>query len=159
MGLKLGALGLGLDSAVYSRDLPASCKTSVFISPLIEISFQSASVVLGKHLALSKKMSECVGHTPERSFSSQWLSKDFQLSYLFSPPPCWIIETGRKKSQPLTFCQGLWLVMSHGPYIKLVIGFLFTSLAFMVILCFIIRRNIMGSSFSSNWNFDLITVC
>ncbi|XP_041809657.1 sodium-dependent lysophosphatidylcholine symporter 1-B-like [Chelmon rostratus] len=42
-------------------------------------------------------------------------------------------ETGRKKSQPLTFCQGLWLVMSHGPYIKLVIGFLFTSLAFMLL--------------------------
>ncbi|XP_076605042.1 sodium-dependent lysophosphatidylcholine symporter 1-B-like isoform X1 [Chaetodon auriga] len=42
-------------------------------------------------------------------------------------------ETGRKKSQPLTFRQGLWLVMSHGPYIKLVIGFLFTSLAFMLL--------------------------
>uniref|UniRef100_A0A8C4E8P8 Major facilitator superfamily domain containing 2aa n=1 Tax=Dicentrarchus labrax TaxID=13489 RepID=A0A8C4E8P8_DICLA len=36
-------------------------------------------------------------------------------------------------SQLLTFRQGLWLVMSHGPYIKLVIGFLFTSLAFMLL--------------------------
>lgn len=34
----------------------------------------------------------------------------------------------------LTFSQGLWLVLSYGPYIRLVIGFLFTSLAFMVIL-------------------------
>lgn len=42
-------------------------------------------------------------------------------------------ECGRKKSQPLTFRQGLWLVMSHGPNIKLVISFLFTSLAFMLI--------------------------
>ncbi|XP_070698330.1 sodium-dependent lysophosphatidylcholine symporter 1-B-like [Pempheris klunzingeri] len=42
-------------------------------------------------------------------------------------------ESGRKKSQPLTFQQGLWLVISHGPYIKLVIGFLFTSLAFMLL--------------------------
>ncbi|XP_036927829.1 sodium-dependent lysophosphatidylcholine symporter 1-B-like [Acanthopagrus latus] len=42
-------------------------------------------------------------------------------------------ETKRKNSMPLTFRQGLWLVMSHGPYIKLVIGFLFTSLAFMLL--------------------------
>uniref|UniRef100_UPI0037E90399 sodium-dependent lysophosphatidylcholine symporter 1-A isoform X2 n=1 Tax=Semicossyphus pulcher TaxID=241346 RepID=UPI0037E90399 len=39
----------------------------------------------------------------------------------------------RNNSVPLTFRQGLWLVMSHGPYIKLVIGFLFTSLAFMLL--------------------------
>ncbi|XP_070776378.1 sodium-dependent lysophosphatidylcholine symporter 1-B-like isoform X1 [Enoplosus armatus] len=42
-------------------------------------------------------------------------------------------ESGRKKSQPLSFCQGLRLVMSHEPYIKLVLGFLFTSLAFMLL--------------------------
>ncbi|XP_059209292.1 sodium-dependent lysophosphatidylcholine symporter 1-B-like [Centropristis striata] len=41
-------------------------------------------------------------------------------------------ETGRKKPH-LTFRQGLWVVMSHEPYIKLVIGFLFTSLAFMLL--------------------------
>ncbi|XP_075964095.1 sodium-dependent lysophosphatidylcholine symporter 1-B-like [Anarhichas minor] len=41
-------------------------------------------------------------------------------------------ENGRKKTL-LTFRQGLWLVMSYGPYIKLVIGFLFTSLAFMLL--------------------------
>ncbi|XP_032356433.1 sodium-dependent lysophosphatidylcholine symporter 1-B isoform X1 [Etheostoma spectabile] len=41
-------------------------------------------------------------------------------------------ESGRKVSH-LTFCQGLWLVMGYGPYIKLVIGFLFTSLAFMLL--------------------------
>ncbi|XP_074516574.1 sodium-dependent lysophosphatidylcholine symporter 1-A [Sebastes fasciatus] len=43
----------------------------------------------------------------------------------------------RKESQQkktlLTFRQGIWLVMSHGPYVKLVIGFLFTSLAFMLL--------------------------
>ncbi|XP_072313368.1 sodium-dependent lysophosphatidylcholine symporter 1-B-like [Eucyclogobius newberryi] len=38
-----------------------------------------------------------------------------------------------KRSAPLTFQKGLWLVLSHGPYVKLVIGFLFTSLAFMLI--------------------------
>ncbi|XP_039993975.1 sodium-dependent lysophosphatidylcholine symporter 1-B-like [Xiphias gladius] len=42
-------------------------------------------------------------------------------------------ESRRKKSDPLTFRQGLWLVMSHGPYVQLVIGFLFTSLAFMLL--------------------------
>ena len=52
--------------------------------------------------------------------------------------PCLILDTGQKKTEPLTFRQGLWVVMSHGPYVKLVIGFLFTSLAFMVILHFII---------------------
>ncbi|XP_037603023.1 sodium-dependent lysophosphatidylcholine symporter 1-B-like [Sebastes umbrosus] len=41
-------------------------------------------------------------------------------------------ESQRKKTL-LTFRQGLWLVMSHGPYVKLVIGFLFTSLAFMLL--------------------------
>ncbi|XP_008279664.1 major facilitator superfamily domain-containing protein 2A-B-like [Stegastes partitus] len=43
-------------------------------------------------------------------------------------------EHGRKKSsEPLTFRQSLWVIMSHGPYVKLVIGFLFTSLAFMLL--------------------------
>lgn len=32
----------------------------------------------------------------------------------------------------MPFFQGLRLVMSHGPYVKLIAGFLFTSLAFMV---------------------------
>lgn len=32
----------------------------------------------------------------------------------------------------MPFFRGLRLVMSHGPYIKLIAGFLFTSLAFMV---------------------------
>ncbi|XP_063810160.1 sodium-dependent lysophosphatidylcholine symporter 1 [Pseudophryne corroboree] len=35
--------------------------------------------------------------------------------------------------QPISFWQGLKLVMSHGPYIKLIAGFLFTSLAFMLL--------------------------
>uniref|UniRef100_A0AAQ5XGW9 Major facilitator superfamily domain containing 2aa n=1 Tax=Amphiprion ocellaris TaxID=80972 RepID=A0AAQ5XGW9_AMPOC len=42
-------------------------------------------------------------------------------------------ESGRKKSEPLTFRQSLWVIMTHGPYVKLVIGFLFTSLAFMLL--------------------------
>ncbi|KAL6105960.1 mfsd2a [Pungitius sinensis] len=41
-------------------------------------------------------------------------------------------ESGRQKTV-LTFGQGVWLVMSYGPYVKLVIGFLFTSLAFMLL--------------------------
>ncbi|XP_030074519.1 sodium-dependent lysophosphatidylcholine symporter 1 [Microcaecilia unicolor] len=35
--------------------------------------------------------------------------------------------------QPVSFFQGLKLVMNHGPYIKLITGFLFTSLAFMLL--------------------------
>ncbi|MED6260522.1 Sodium-dependent lysophosphatidylcholine symporter 1-B [Ataeniobius toweri] len=43
-------------------------------------------------------------------------------------------ESDRKTSAPpLTFRQGLWVIVSHGPYVKLVIGFLFTSLAFMLL--------------------------
>ncbi|XP_029132463.1 sodium-dependent lysophosphatidylcholine symporter 1-B isoform X2 [Labrus bergylta] len=42
-------------------------------------------------------------------------------------------ESRRKKTEPLSFSQGLWMVISYGPYIKLVIGFLFTSLAFMLL--------------------------
>uniref|UniRef100_A0A8C5CJG2 Sodium-dependent lysophosphatidylcholine symporter 1 n=1 Tax=Gadus morhua TaxID=8049 RepID=A0A8C5CJG2_GADMO len=38
----------------------------------------------------------------------------------------------RNKAKPITFCQGLRLVMGHGPYVKLVLGFLFISLAFML---------------------------
>uniref|UniRef100_A0A8C5GTA3 Sodium-dependent lysophosphatidylcholine symporter 1-B-like n=1 Tax=Gouania willdenowi TaxID=441366 RepID=A0A8C5GTA3_GOUWI len=42
-------------------------------------------------------------------------------------------ESGRKKTELLTFTQGLRAVMSHGPYVRLVLGFLFTSLAFMLL--------------------------
>ncbi|XP_038613809.1 sodium-dependent lysophosphatidylcholine symporter 1 [Tachyglossus aculeatus] len=35
--------------------------------------------------------------------------------------------------KPVSFWKGLKLVMSHGPYIKLIAGFLFTSLAFMLV--------------------------
>lgn len=37
-----------------------------------------------------------------------------------------------QQAEPMSFFRGLRLVMSHGPYIKLIAGFLFTSLAFMV---------------------------
>lgn len=37
-----------------------------------------------------------------------------------------------QQTKPMSFFPGLRLVMSHGPYIKLIAGFLFTSLAFMV---------------------------
>ncbi|XP_055512320.1 sodium-dependent lysophosphatidylcholine symporter 1-B [Leucoraja erinacea] len=39
----------------------------------------------------------------------------------------------RKTQKPFSFWKGLKLVMSHGPYVKLIIGFLFTSLAFMLL--------------------------
>ncbi|KAM3871457.1 sodium-dependent lysophosphatidylcholine symporter 1-B-like [Diretmus argenteus] len=42
-------------------------------------------------------------------------------------------ESGRIKSEPLTFWRGLTLVMGHRPYVILVMGFLFTSLAFMLL--------------------------
>ncbi|XP_063311493.1 sodium-dependent lysophosphatidylcholine symporter 1 isoform X1 [Pelobates fuscus] len=35
--------------------------------------------------------------------------------------------------QPVSFFRGLKLVMSHGPYVKLVTAFLFTSMAFMMV--------------------------
>ncbi|KAI1895027.1 hypothetical protein AGOR_G00102040 [Albula goreensis] len=38
-----------------------------------------------------------------------------------------------KTAEPMSFFQGLRLVMGHGPYVKLVMGFLFTSLAFMLL--------------------------
>ena len=60
------------------------------------------------------------------------------LSGGLSAPLCCVLESGPQQSNLLSFRQGLWMVMSHGPYVKLVIGFLFTSLAFMVMLCSII---------------------
>lgn len=41
-------------------------------------------------------------------------------------------EYCRQGSERTSFFQGIKLVMGHGPYVKLVTGFLFTSLAFMV---------------------------
>lgn len=37
-----------------------------------------------------------------------------------------------QSDEPVSFFRGLKLVMNHGAYIKLITGFLFTSLAFMV---------------------------
>ncbi|XP_049606306.1 sodium-dependent lysophosphatidylcholine symporter 1-B [Syngnathus scovelli] len=42
-------------------------------------------------------------------------------------------ESSRPKSEPLSFFQGIKLVMGHGPYAKLVMVFLFTSLGFMLL--------------------------
>ncbi|KAK2921295.1 hypothetical protein Q8A73_000780 [Channa argus] len=42
-------------------------------------------------------------------------------------------ESCRPRSQPMSFFQGIRLVMGHGPYAKLVMVFLFTSLAFMLL--------------------------
>lgn len=40
---------------------------------------------------------------------------------------------GLKAQKHVSFKTGLWLVMGYGPYVKLVLTFLFTSLAFLVI--------------------------
>ncbi|XP_041703464.1 sodium-dependent lysophosphatidylcholine symporter 1-B isoform X2 [Coregonus clupeaformis] len=42
-------------------------------------------------------------------------------------------ECGRLKTEPMSFFEGMRMVMGYGPYIKLVMGFLFTSLAFMLL--------------------------
>lgn len=47
------------------------------------------------------------------------------MSFLFS-------ESSRPRSEPMSFFQGIKLVMGYGPYAKLVMAFLFTSLGFMV---------------------------
>lgn len=41
-------------------------------------------------------------------------------------------QGGLKAQKHVSFQTGLRLVMGHGPYVKLVLAFLFTSLAFMV---------------------------
>ncbi|XP_006867644.1 PREDICTED: major facilitator superfamily domain-containing protein 2A isoform X2 [Chrysochloris asiatica] len=38
-----------------------------------------------------------------------------------------------QQAEPISFFRGLRLVMNHGPYVKLIAGFLFTSLAFMLV--------------------------
>lgn len=50
----------------------------------------------------------------------------FTFAFFLHPEFCHV------GSEPISFFQGIKLVMGHGPYVKLVIGFLFTSLAFMV---------------------------
>ncbi|XP_062870492.1 sodium-dependent lysophosphatidylcholine symporter 1-B [Trichomycterus rosablanca] len=42
-------------------------------------------------------------------------------------------ETTKSRAEPISFFKGIRLVMGHGPYAKLVMGFLFTSLAFMLL--------------------------
>lgn len=42
-------------------------------------------------------------------------------------------DSSRLRSEPMGFFQGIKLVMGHGPYAKLVMVFLFTSLAFMLL--------------------------
>ncbi|XP_071357206.1 sodium-dependent lysophosphatidylcholine symporter 1-B [Trachinotus anak] len=42
-------------------------------------------------------------------------------------------ESFRPRSEPMSFFQGIKLVMGHGPYAKLVMVFLFTSLGFMLL--------------------------
>ncbi|KAM3858332.1 sodium-dependent lysophosphatidylcholine symporter 1-B [Diretmus argenteus] len=37
------------------------------------------------------------------------------------------------RSEPMSFFQGIRMVMGHGPYAKLVMGFLFTSMAFLLL--------------------------
>ncbi|XP_043940725.1 sodium-dependent lysophosphatidylcholine symporter 1 [Protopterus annectens] len=40
---------------------------------------------------------------------------------------------GKSSKRAIPFFQGLKMVMQHGPYVKLILGFLFTSLAFMLL--------------------------
>ncbi|XP_068603202.1 sodium-dependent lysophosphatidylcholine symporter 1-B [Brachionichthys hirsutus] len=42
-------------------------------------------------------------------------------------------ESARPRAEPMSFIQGMKLVMGHGPYAKLIMVFLFTSLAFMLL--------------------------
>ncbi|XP_037683517.1 sodium-dependent lysophosphatidylcholine symporter 1 isoform X2 [Choloepus didactylus] len=42
-------------------------------------------------------------------------------------------EPCETQKEPMPFFRGLRLVMSHGPYVKLIAAFLFTSLAFMLV--------------------------
>ncbi|XP_058234058.1 sodium-dependent lysophosphatidylcholine symporter 1-B [Hemibagrus wyckioides] len=42
-------------------------------------------------------------------------------------------ETSKVRSERMSFFRGIRLVMGHAPYAKLVMGFLFTSLAFMLL--------------------------
>ncbi|KAK5911486.1 hypothetical protein CgunFtcFv8_005656 [Champsocephalus gunnari] len=42
-------------------------------------------------------------------------------------------DSCRPRSEPMGFFQGIRLVMGHGPYVKLIMVFLFTSLAFMLL--------------------------
>ncbi|XP_029022098.1 sodium-dependent lysophosphatidylcholine symporter 1-B [Betta splendens] len=42
-------------------------------------------------------------------------------------------EYCRPRSEPMSFFRGIKLVMGHGPYVKLIMVFLFTSLAFMLL--------------------------
>ncbi|KFV12149.1 Major facilitator superfamily domain-containing protein 2A, partial [Pterocles gutturalis] len=55
-----------------------------------------------------------------------------------------------QSDEPVSFFQGLKLVMNHGAYIKLIAGFLFTSLAFMVSAAGLGGRG-RGNSSSTAW--------
>uniref|UniRef100_A0AAX7UWI7 Major facilitator superfamily domain containing 2A n=1 Tax=Astatotilapia calliptera TaxID=8154 RepID=A0AAX7UWI7_ASTCA len=62
-----------------------------------------------------------------RTFQSEFCILVHSLvSFLFS-------ESSRPRSEPMSFFQGIKLVMGYGPYAKLVMAFLFTSLGFMLL--------------------------
>lgn len=62
-----------------------------------------------------------------------------------------LIEDSKVRSERMSFFRGIRLVMGHGPYAKLVMGFLFTSLAFMVsaTVCLLYRRVFVFAGLSS----------
>lgn len=64
---------------------------------------------------------------------SAWPSGFWEGPLLLPYCPLWPPEPYEaQQAEPIAYFQGLRLVMSHGPYVKLITGFLFTSLAFMV---------------------------
>lgn len=62
-----------------------------------------------------------------------------------------------QSDEPVSFFRGLKLVMNHGAYIKLITGFLFTSLAFMVSAAGLRgQREPGGSPVGARWAGDLV---
>uniref|UniRef100_W5KUM1 MFSD2 lysolipid transporter A, lysophospholipid b n=1 Tax=Astyanax mexicanus TaxID=7994 RepID=W5KUM1_ASTMX len=59
--------------------------------------------------------------------------QEFGPEVNISQPHISLEHTVSQTAQPMSFFQGIRMVMGHGPYAKLVMGFLFTSLAFMLL--------------------------
>uniref|UniRef100_A0A4W3IR62 MFSD2 lysolipid transporter A, lysophospholipid b n=1 Tax=Callorhinchus milii TaxID=7868 RepID=A0A4W3IR62_CALMI len=71
---------------------------------------------------------------PTADVNTTLYNQSTSIDQLVRPLPHPAIGLGGSKMQKsYSFFKGLKLVMSYGPYVKLIIGFLFTSLAFMLL--------------------------
>uniref|UniRef100_A0A673FXU7 Sodium-dependent lysophosphatidylcholine symporter 1-B n=1 Tax=Sinocyclocheilus rhinocerous TaxID=307959 RepID=A0A673FXU7_9TELE len=129
------ALTMFISTEQKERDSATAYRMTVeVLGTLIGTAVQGQIVGMANAPCIS---SELVGKNP-RLFPTALLFFAFDVAPLIAIcfhhlilPLFFLTETCRVRTEPMSFFQGIRMVMGHGPYAKLVMGFLFTSLAFM----------------------------